>query len=393
MNSKCILIHYHEIGLKGDNRSWFEKIFIKNIKKHLNNLPYKKIKLIAARVFIFGIDFDFLLKYQDCLRNVMGLKHAFIMSVTDLNEGTINDEVQSQINDLDFNTFRISTKRQDKNFHLTSQDINQQVGAEVVKKYNKKVDLNNPEVNIIIEIVNGLAYIGLENDKIRGYGGLPVGSGEKALSLISSGIDSPVASFLLAKRGVDVHYIHFNSIPSTSMQSVNNVREILLQLSKYQISCNLYNVPLLSIQEKIMDNVPSKYWVIFFRRAMYSISDLLAKKLNINALITGENVGQVASQTISNIRASSEAINIPVLRPLSGMNKEEIINIAEKIGTYEISIKPYEDCCSFFVPKHPATSSKLEEIISIDLDLGLDLLYLESIDNLEKESISIYEKT
>jgi thiamine biosynthesis protein ThiI len=389
MNHQCILIHYHEISLKGDNRSWFEKHFVENIKTQLNSLPYKKIKIVAARIFIIGIDRDCYEEYEKCLKNVMGLKNAYVMSRSDLNIDAINSEVQSQIQDLSFSTFRVSTKRQDKNFQYTSQDVNQIIGAAIVAAYSKKVSLDNPDLNIIIEIVNGKAYIGYR--KIIGYGGLPIGTGEKALSLISSGIDSPVASFLLAKRGVDVHYIHFHSVPSTSIQSINNVKSILMQLSKYQIQCSLYSVPLLSIQEKIMKNISSKYWVIFFRKAMYSISELLAKQLNINALITGENVGQVASQTISNIRAASDAVNIPVLRPLAGMNKEEIVNIAEDIGTYEISIKPYEDCCSFFVPKHPATSANLADVKNMEKAIRLEQYYEDLLQQITEERISIYE--
>lgn len=389
MNNQCILIHYHEISLKGDNRSWFEKHFVENIKAQLHSLPYKKIKVLAARIFIIGIDRDCYEEYEKCLKNVMGLKNAYVMSRSDLNVDAINSEVQFQIKDLSFSTFRVSTKRQDKNFQYTSQDVNQIVGASIVAAYSKKVSLDNPDLNIIIEIVNGKAYIGYR--KIIGYGGLPIGTGEKALSLISSGIDSPVASFLLAKRGVDVHYIHFHSVPSTSIQSINNVKAILMQLSKYQIQCSLYSVPLLSIQEKIMKNISSKYWVIFFRKAMYSISELLAKQLNINALITGENVGQVASQTISNIRAASDAVNIPVLRPLAGMNKEEIVNIAEDIGTYEISIKPYEDCCSFFVPKHPATSANLADVQNMEKAIRLEQYYEDLLEQITEERISIYE--
>ena len=291
---------------------------------------------------------------------------------------------------MNFETFRISTKRQDKNFHLTSQETNQLIGAQVVERTSKKVNLNNPDLNIIIELVNGKAYIG--HEKITGYGGLPVGTGEKALSLISSGIDSPVASFLLLKRGVNIDYIHFHSAPSTSKQSIENVKKILHQLSKYQIQCNLYTVPLLDIQQIIMENSIDKYWVILFRKAMYTISQMLADKLNIGALITGENIGQVASQTISNIRAASDGINIPVLRPLSGMNKEEIVNMATEIDTYDISIEPYEDCCSFFVPLHPATSADIEVVRKIYDALDLDELYHQIIDNITVESISIYEK-
>ena len=389
MNNQCILVHYHEIGLKGDNRTWFEDKLLHNIRIQLNDLPYQKIKIAAARIFIIGIDPEYYDKYNDCLKNVMGIKHAFIMSIIDLNNDAIGEAVQIQIQDLAFESFRISTKRQDKNFDFTSQQVNQIIGSKVVQSLSKKVNLGNPDLNVIIEIVNGKAYVGYR--KIIGYGGLPVGTGEKALSLISSGIDSPVASFLLAKRGVDVHYIHFNSVPSTSMQSVNNVKEILMQLSKYQITCQLYNIPLLSIQEKIMKNISSKYWVIFFRKAMYSVANLLADHLGIDALITGENVGQVASQTISNIRAASDSVDIPVLRPLAGMNKEEIIDIAEKIGTYEISIKPYEDCCSFFVPKNPATSTRLSQIQYMNEKINLEKDYEQLLKNIQPERITIYE--
>jgi len=389
MNVDCILVHYHEIGLKGDNRSWFENLLIKNIKIQLKSLPYKKVSLVAARILIKGIDSSKYDQYHQHIKNVMGIKHAYLMSIVELSEDAINCVVKQQIENIDFNTFRISTKRQDKNFHLTSQNINELVGQYVVQNFSKTVNLDNPDLNMIIEIVNGKAYIGYK--KFTGYGGLPIGSGEKALSLISSGIDSPVASFLMAKRGVEIDYIHFNSVPSTSMQSINNVKKILLQLSKYQITCNLYNIPLLEVQQLIMENSPDKYWVILFRKAMYKISNLLANSININALITGENVGQVASQTISNIRAASENINIPVFRPLSGMNKEEIIKIAIDIGTYNISIEPYEDCCSFFVPMHPSTSANIDIIKSIESKIKLDDLYHKLIDGAMKESISFYE--
>ena len=390
MISKCILIHYHEIGLKGDNRPWFEKIFINNVKIQLNKLPYTKIQIKAARILVLDVNPSQFLEYHENLKNVMGLKNAYLMSIVKLDEESINQEVQKQITaENDFNTFRISTKRQDKNFHLTSQDINKIIGEKVVKSFSKRVDLIKPDLNMIIELVNGKAYIGYK--KIEGYGGLPTGTGEKALSLISSGIDSPVASFSLLKRGVDIHYIHFNSVPATSRQSINNVRKILLQLSKYQIQANLYNISLLEIQQKIMENSPDKYWIILFRKAMYSISNLLADKLNIYALITGENIGQVASQTISNIRVTSESVKIPILRPLAGMNKEEIINIAIQIGTYDTSIEPYEDCCSFFVPLHPATSANIDKVRDIESSLKLNSLYDKLISNVIAEKISFYE--
>ena len=212
---------------------------------------------------------------------------------------------------------------------------------------------------------------------------MPANCQEKALSLISSGIDSPVASFNMIKRGVTLDYIHFHSYPAINKQSINNVKKILNVLSKYQLKSNLYLVPLLKIQQKIMEVVPDKYWVIFFRKYMIKIANDIAIKNNAVALITGDSIGQVASQTLSNIYAISNDSILPIIRPLSGLNKEEIINQANQIGTYEISIEPYEDCCSYFVPPHPETKAKIEQVNQITKKLDLEQLYNEVISDIE----------
>ena len=235
--------------------------------------------------------------------------------------------------------------------------------------------------------MKGKAYIGV--DKISGVGGLPVGSGEKAVSLISSGIDSPVSSFEMIKRGIDLSYVHFHSAPATSRQSIKNVERILEVMAGYQIKCNLYNIPLLAIQEKIMETANNKLWVILFRRAMMYLAEKIAEKINAPALVTGESVGQVASQTLSNIRAISDVVSRPVLRPLSGLNKEEIVNRARHIGTYEISIEPYEDCCSFFVPLHPETKANLIDVQKTEAKIGLQPLYDIALQNTKHKIIEV----
>ena len=222
-----------------------------------------------------------------------------------------------------------------------------------------------------IELVEDRAFIGCQSNS--GFGGLPIGCGEKALSLISSGIDSPAASFKMLKRGVQLSYIHFHSSPATGQESIDNVKKIIDRLSEFQSSKKLFLVPFLDVQKKIMNKAPNKYWVILFRRAMVRLSCIIAKKINAKALVTGENVGQVASQTLSNINVVSEPADIPILRPLIGYNKKEIINLATKIKTYEISILPYEDCCGFFVPKHPETKAKIDIIKDCEKDIKLDL--------------------
>ena len=385
-----ILIHYSEIALKKNNRNFFEKIFINNIKTHIKNLSYKKIYLKAARIFISDIDKSDWKIFKKILRNVMGLKNATLMIESDTsieNLMTISEEVISQMN---FETYRISTKRHDKSLPFDSQDINIKVGQHIQNLTNKPVNLKYPDINIIIELLQDKSFVGV--DQILGYSGLPANCQEKALSLISSGIDSPVASFEMIKRGVNLDYVHFHSYPSTSMQSIDNVKKILIVLSSYQLKSNLFLVPLLEIQQGIMAQIPDKYWVIFFRRYMIKIANDLSKKNNAVAIITGDSVGQVASQTLSNIRAVSAISQLPILRPLAGYNKEDIINKAKKINTYDISIEPYQDCCSFFVPPHPETKARMNQIDFLENKLDLKETYNKTLNNIEKCTFN-YEDT
>jgi len=366
----CILIHYHEISLKGKNRSWFEKSLIKNIKKQLAGLPLIKIHLSAARIFCSGIEVEKWEQYKDRFKKIIGVKNATLMHQVECTIDAIQDSAADILRDVSFNTFRISTKRQYKEFFFSSQKVNEEVGRHIQSLYDKSVKLKNADIDVIIELVKGIAYIGYQ--RIQGYGGLPVGTSEHAISMISSGIDSPVASFSMIRRGVNLSYVHFHSSPATSRQSIKNVEEILKVLAKYQIQCQLYLVPLLEIQQKIMAEAPNKLWVILFRRAMIYISSQIADSINAPALISGESVGQVASQTLSNIKATSDISDRPILRPLCGMNKEDIITIAQEIGTYDISIEPYEDCCSFFIPMHPETKASLDKVIKVEsaIDFG-----------------------
>ena len=380
-----IIIHYSEIGLKKNNRSYFERLFIKNISNHILDLKHQRIQLISARVIIKNIhlqDWDI---YKDRLKNVMGLSSAILMIETESEYSAIQDAANFLIQNKIFESFRVTTRRHSKGFKKTSIQTNIDLGSYIQEKTNKKVKLSNPDLNIIIEILKDQSYIGY--DKIIGFGGLPSKSQEKAISLISSGIDSPVASFEMIKRGVNVSYIHFHSYPSTSKQSIDNVKELVNILANYQLETTLYCIPLLDIQEKIMANIPDKFWVVFFRRAMLKIANLFAMKNKIHAIITGDSIGQVASQTISNIRAVSDASSLPILRPLAGMNKNEIINKAKIIGTYESSIKPYQDCCSYFVPIHPETKAKIGEVLNLDSRLKLEDEYNDALNRIEKFKI------
>ena len=380
-----ILIHYHELGLKGNNRNWFEKVFRSNIKRHLKDLKFQSIKILGARIFINQIELNEWSKYKIRLNNVMGLSNATLVYKVEPKIENFNSIAENLIKNQSFDTFKVHARRQYKDFPHTSMDMNVKVGEFIQKICKKPVKLKNPDLTIYIEVVNNKGYIGI--DRLYGYGGLPMGVSEQALSLISSGIDSPVASFELLKRGVYISYLHFHSYPSTTKQSIENVKSILNVLKKYQIQCPLYIVPLLKIQQEIMKNSPNKYWVLLFRRAMVHLSCLIANKKNISALITGENVGQVASQTLSNIRVIDDASSLPIIRPLAGMNKQDIINKAREIQTYSISTEPYQDCCSYFVPEHPATKAKIDIVKKIESKYNLTNLYKEAINNTDYEII------
>ena len=390
MMQHVIIVHFHELSLKGRNRPWFEKILLKNIKRHLFNLPYKRIRILFGRIVIENININLWNQYNKVLSDLIGIRNFILASETPLDIEQIKTaSLKACKSENILGSFRVSARRQNKKFVYNSQDINKIVGEYIQKNTGFKVNLTSPKIDVLIEIVNEIAFVGTK--KVDAYGGLPVGTGESALSLISSGIDSPVASFNIIKRGVTLDYIHFHSSPATNMQSIYNVENILKELCRYQMNCKLYLFPLLDIQNLIMEKVDSKYWVILFRRVMIKISNLLASKNGYKVLVSGENIGQVASQTLSNIVAVEDASKIPIIRPLAGYNKEEIVIQAEKIGTYVISIEPYQDCCSYFIPPNPETKAKLEQIQQLEQKVDLSELINNYNENLEIKEISFYE--
>ena len=385
----CIIVHYHELSLKGKNRPWFQKKLILNIRKQFTGLEFSNIKLIASRIIISDINKEKWQQYKAILKCIIGVKNSLLMAQVKTDMKMICDISYDIVKNCEFESFRVSARRQNKELEFTSQDVNINVGSHIVKKLNKSVKLKNSDLTIFIEAINDSTYIGYE--KVDSYGGLPIGTSESALSMLSSGIDSPVASFEVFKRGVELSYIHFHSSPVTSKQSIYNVERILEILNKYQIECNLYLIPLLEIQQHIMDKIDSKSWILLFRRAMVNISNKICQEINAKAIITGENIGQVASQTLTNLSIVDEASSVPIIRPLAGMNKEEIINKAIDINTYDISIEPYEDCCSYFVPPHPETKSNLNRIKKMEKSLEMDCLISNSLDKIEIKKMDYYE--
>jgi len=378
---RYIIIHYGEIALKGGNRSFFENKLIANIKLALQDLGDIWLKQVSGRIIVLMEDnYDWeLIKAK--LQKVFGIEYFALAwnSSQDLKE--LEKDLYSLIKSKKFKTFRITTRRTNKSFPLDSQKLSEELGAMVVKKMKKKVDLENFDLNCHVDIVENFVFLYFE--KIECRGGLPVGVSDKLLCLISGGIDSPVAANLMQKRGAPIVYVHFDSYPSTPKENQEKVKDLVKVLNEYQFKSKLYIVPFLEIQKQILQKAPEDYRVIFYRRMMLRIAKKIAQKENVLALVTGESLGQVASQTVENIRAISEVIDLPILRPLIGFNKEEIVNLAKQIGTFELSAQPFGDCCSLYVPKHPVTRADLNLILDTEKDWKFEKMLEEAINKTE----------
>lgn len=380
-NDRFILIHYHEIGLKGKNRGRFERRLMTNITRALKDVPCGKVERLSGRMMLSLTPESPIDVIRERLLTVFGIANFSEAVVAKRNIEAIRETAWALAQKADFESFKIVTRRGDKTFPLNSDQINRDVGKHIQTLSGARVLMDNPDLTCFIEIAPQRIFIYAE--KIPAPGGLPVGSNERAVSLISSGIDSPVASYKIMKRGVKLTYVHFHSQPYTNRNSQRNTEDLVRLLTRHQYVSDLYLVPFVEIQRHIMTRAPASYRVILYRRAMLRIAEAIAEKVDAQALVTGENVGQVASQTLSNMRAIEEVTPLPILRPLAGDNKEEIINEARRIGTYQISIEPYEDCCSVFVPKHPETRANLERVREIESTLDFAPLIAQTLEQTE----------
>lgn len=388
--NKIILIHYHEIALKGRNRPFFERALLENIKKSLASCALKKAQIVFGRIVLqFESEVDEL-EIKKCLSRVFGIANFSFGWELSSDFSKFSEEIVEILKEEHFNTFRVTAKRAGKDFPMSSQEINEQLGMLIVQKLGKKVDLENYDLNCFIEIVNGRIFF--YTQKETGLGGLPVGVSGSVLTLLSSGFDSPVAAWQMMRRGCRVDFAHFHSYPMTSKESQENVREIVKVLNQYQFSSKLYLVPFLDIQKEITEKSDdASQRVVLYRRFMMRIAQKIAEREKYGALVTGDSLGQVASQTLENISVISQAVHpsreasedkatLPIFRPLIGTNKEDIIDTSKQIGTYEISSRPYDDCCSLFLPEHPETRAKLDVILEIERKLEVEKLTHEAID-------------
>lgn len=381
-----VLLRYGEIHLKGQNRPYFERALLDNIKRALEE--YEDIKIVKAqgRYFIENIEDDH--RIYDKISRIFGIISFSPAVKVEKNMEAIKEAAELQLKEamadrgsFDELTFKVESRRSDKSFFLNSMELSRRIGAHLLKKFpGIKVDVHEPMVTIYIE-VREWAYI--YHRLVPGVGGMPVGTNGKAALLLSGGIDSPVAGWMISKRGVELTAVHFHSFPYTSDRSKEKVIELCRILTRYCGPIRLYVVPFTRIQQELYQKCPDNMLTLLMRRFMMKIGEIIAGKEGASVLITGESLGQVASQTLESLIVTDDAVSMPILRPLIGMDKIEIIDIAKEIDTYETSILPYEDCCTIFVPKHPLTKPRLDRIREAETLVEGEELIKEAVANVE----------
>ncbi|HWO40971.1 MAG TPA: tRNA uracil 4-sulfurtransferase ThiI [Candidatus Eisenbacteria bacterium] len=364
-----VLIRYHEIALKKGNRPYFTELLKRNLAAAVGDLGIKEVRSLPARVLLTFKGEIAPERAAARLRSVFGVANFSFVQRTRRDIDSLRAAVLESIEGARFESFRVETQRGDKTFPLTSPEINRQLGAAIKAKTGARVDLMNAAVTVTVEILPNDAFFGF--DRIPGPGGLPVGASGRIVTLLSGGFDSPVAAYRMMQRGCRVIFVHFHSVPYLDKTSQEKARRLVDLLTRYQFHSKLYCVPFGEIQRQIVAYVNRPMRVVLYRRMMLRIAERLARREKAKALATGESLGQVASQTLDNMAVIQQAAALPVLRPLIGMDKQEIIDQARRIGTFEISSIPDQDCCQLFVPKHPATRASLREVA--DAEAGLDL--------------------
>lgn len=381
---EILLIKNGELALKGLNRGTFEDALVKNLRYRLKRLGQFQIKKAQSTVYIEPLDDTADLDAAvDAVSRVFGISAFSRACVAEKDINAIGQHAIGYLKDTleSISTFKVESKRADKSFPLTSPEISREIGGQILEAFpHLTVDVHQPDMVVHVEIRDFGAYI--HAPQLPGAGGMPVGTGGKAAILISGGIDSPVAAYMMAKRGIELTGIHFASPPYTSERAEQKVIDLLRQVSLYAGHIPLCIVPFTHIQEEIRDKCPEEYFTLVMRRFMMRIACLVAEKEKCGALITGESVGQVASQTIPALACTDAVATLPVFRPVIGMDKEEIVRISRKIDTFDISIQPFEDCCTVFTPRHPRTRPKIADLEQVETALDVDALIQEAMQQL-----------
>lgn len=378
------IVHYSEIGLKGGNRAYFEKGLASNIRKVLKRaLPDQRFDVhkVSKRLLVSFVDEVHDEVVFNALRTVFGVENFGAVRIVPTELTAIEQECLELLSADAGKSFAIKTKRAFKGFPLTSPEVNRHIGARMVEGLGKTVNLTEPQITCHIEILPHESFV--YTTKLKGLGGLPVGSNGRALVLLSGGFDSPVAAYFIMKRGARCEFIHFHSFPFTPKTSQEKVIELTGVLNKFQFKSRLFFVPFAETQKEIVFKCPDKLRIILYRRFMMRIAEQLAHRRGIKAIVTGESLGQVASQTLENIGAIEDAIKLPVLRPLIGLDKNEIIALARSIGTYEISARPHDDACTRFMPRQPEIHAVLSEVLDAEKELDIKTLVERDLEAIE----------
>lgn len=377
---KVILIKYGELTTKKDNRNFFINKLKNNIFDKISDYSFE-IQDDYYRMFIIPNEED-IDGIVNILKNIFGIHEIVVayMSEVVTEDDILKCSLEVMKNE-EFNTFKVVTNRSDKKFPIKSMDMNNIVGGHILKNIDCKVDVHNPDVYLNIEIRSNAVYYYTKG--VPGLGGYPVSTLGRGLLMLSGGIDSPVAGYMTIKRGVELYYLYFESRPHTSIEARNKVIELARKLEKYNSNGKLMVVNFTKIQETIYKNLDTTYLITIMRRMMYRIAERVAKKNKCLAIVNGESVGQVASQTLSSMVAVNDVTNYPILRPLCSFDKLDIIEISKKIDTYETSILPYEDCCTVFVPKHPVINPNLKFIYEEESKIDFEPLLKEAVDTIE----------
>ena len=386
---ELLLIKDGEIALKGLNKSTFENILIKNIRRRIEDRGKVTVQKAQSTIYVKPAADDYDIdEALERLKKVFGIAALSKARMTEKNFDKIAEEAVKYLSDLlpFVHTFKVEAKRADKTFPMTSPELCAQLGGVLLSHYhNLKVNVQNPDVVVTVEIRDFGAYIHAK--KHEGAGGMPIGSSGKALLLISGGIDSPVAGHMMAKRGIEVSAIHFISPPYTSDRALQKVETLCEKMCDYMGRIQFYVVPFTEIQEEIRRNCPEELFTLIMRRMMMKIALRVGRENGMQALITGESLGQVASQTIGALACTDAVCDMPVFRPLIGMDKNEIIEVSRKIDTFEISIQPYEDCCTVFTPKHPKTRPQLSQILEAEAAYDFEPLLEKAIAGIKLKTI------
>ena len=385
------IVKTHELALKGKNRPWFMRKLTENLRTATKGAGVERIWQGQLMVGLTLSNEECWPEVKSRIKEVFGVAKFYKAYDLPRDLDGLKARMPQLLEGRSFETFRITTNRADKRFPMNSEEVNRDLGAFVKDLTGAQVKLKNPDICIYVDIQpkSFLVYF----DEVKAHGGLPVGVSGKVAVMLSGGIDSPVAAWQMMKRGCQAMFVHFHSYPLVDRTSMEKAVDLVQHLTRHQYESNLYLAPLAEIQKKIILSAPPSYRVVLYRRFMVRITEALAKRNRAKAIITGESCGQVASQTLENIAVVDQSAGMPILRPLIGSNKEEIVNMARDIGTFSTSILPDQDCCTLFVPKPPETKANLDTVLRLEEELSVDELVKDALENTERRHFSSPEAT